>query len=213
MPGREPNCPAIPVPGAREGLQAHAYKPCRKSGFSLNSLQLLSRLRTPCYSWSGPACSLSIPDSHFASSPVHPRHTHFPEGSPTLCPRPALNPNNFILVLKSVTRCPHTLTLGPKPLGAHRGSAGRAAPPAVTATAARDTQRATVPTGCGPMHVPLPPGHRRAPGSQERLLKLSFQGGPEGQCHAMLAGESEGRRGGAHAAADRAGGARTREPM
>jgi len=27
---REPNCPAIPVPGAKEGLQAHAYKPGKR---------------------------------------------------------------------------------------------------------------------------------------------------------------------------------------
>ena len=50
------------------------------------------------------------------------------------------------------------------------------------------------PRGVAPKRVPLPQGHRPAPGSQQRLSKLSIQRAAEDHCQAMPAGESEGRR-------------------
>ena len=120
-------------------------------------------------------------------------------GMSLLAPPPSPSPTSPLLQSIHGTRMPNSLpthsdeppkgrpfsligvACRPRPL-----RLGRAAPPALTANAARGAQTAAVPTGCGPNARPLPLGHRQASGSRQRLLKTSFQGGPErtGSCKA-----------------------------
>lgn len=164
----------------------------------MNSLQLLSQHRIPCYTWSGPARSLPIPSSYFASFFSRPPT---PYSCPTLYLPKTMNPNNTMLLLRGVTRHPSPFL--PRSLAPWSEEVGWEE---LTATEVRRAQKATYPQGVAPMPAPHPRslGHRQAPGSQQRLLKPSFQGGSggTGSCRAGW-----GKRG------DEAGGARTRDPM
>lgn len=113
--------------------------------------------------------------------------------------------HNSILVLRNVTCRPHPLIRGRKLLGANPGRAGGRRPVHGRPPRPEVLREQLYPRGVAPKHVPLPRGHGPAPGNQQRLPKLSFQGAPEDHRQAMRAGESEGRRGGAHAAAGRDG--------
>lgn len=103
------------VLGARKGLQARAQLmnqgsggqgPGRNSGYRANSLQLLSQHRIPRYTWGGPARSLSIPSSYFASFFSRPST---PYSCPTSYLPKAMNLNNTMLLLRGVTGHPSPL--------------------------------------------------------------------------------------------------------
>lgn len=159
----EPNCPAISVLGARKGLQARAQLtnqgsggrgPGRNSGYRANSLQLLSQHRIPCYTWGGPARSLSIPSSYFASFFSRPST---PYSCPTSYLPKAMNPNNTMLLLRGVT-C-HPSPLLPRSLAPwSEESAGKSGAPCADRHRGPTRAESNLSTGCGPNACPPFPG-------------------------------------------------------
>lgn len=149
----EPNCPAVSVLGAREGLQARA----RREAEGGDQAETLGTDRTRSNSsgnsglhvtlGSGPACSFSpSPDSHFASF----SRPSTPHACPTLRPPNTMNHNNTTRLLKGVTYRPTPSLRDARSVERNEVRQGRVAPPELTATAVHNAQRAAVPTGCGP---------------------------------------------------------------
>lgn len=105
-------------------------------------------------------------------------------------PTPALNPKNSIPELRSVTRRP-TPFPRPRPPGASRGRAGRAAPPAPTAGGAESGGA----HGVRPHCTAAPPGVPRRPGQPAEAPEAGLPGGQRGSVgHAGRGGRGKARR-------------------
>lgn len=154
----EPNCPAIPVSGAREDLQAPAYKPGkRRAGPGRNLGTDRARSNTPRDS--GLHVTLGV--GLLAPSPsLSPTLSLLPSIHPTLMPNSlpsqGKSPLKANLSLRGVACRPNSLTQAGSPAERAEVPLGRAEPLALTSTTAGGAQRSAVPTGCGPTHAPFP---------------------------------------------------------